>query len=117
MNVTSALINFGSENSKNLMKTIALGMFAAIVLIMSICCLYYKKSFLGFVGSIVTIALTCCTGYSWKIMLINSGKDTTLLGFNRYPAALIILAILLLTAIILLIESIIWIVRQNKSKG
>lgn len=99
------------------METMALGMFAVVVLIMSGCCLYYKKPFLGFASSIVTMALTCWTGYSWKLMLINSGKDTALLGFNRYPAAVIILAILLLTAFILLIVSIIWIARQNKSKG
>ena len=99
------------------METMALGMFAVIVLIMSGGCLYHKKPFLGFASSIVAMALTCWTGYSWKLMLINSGKNTTLLGFNRYPIAVIILAILLLTAFILLIVSIIWIARQNKNKG
>ena len=99
------------------METMAIGMFAVMVLAVSGCCLYYKKPFWSFVSNIVAMALTCWTGYSWKLMLINSGKDTTLLGFNRYPAALIILAILLLVAFILLILSIIGIIRRNKSRG
>ncbi|MBO5649192.1 MAG: hypothetical protein J6S76_04700 [Clostridia bacterium] len=99
------------------METIAIGMFAVIILIVSAYCLYYKKPFWSFSSNIMAMALTCWTGYSWKLMLIRSGKDTTLLGFNHYPTALIILAILLLTAFILLIVSITWIARQNKSKG
>lgn len=99
------------------METMALGMLAVVVLIMSGCCLYYKKPFLGFASSIVTMALTCWAGYSWKLMLISSGKDTTLLGFNRYPAALIILAILSFIAFILPIVAVIGIARQSKSKG
>ena len=99
------------------METMAIGMFAVMVLVVSGCCLYYKKPFWSFVSNIVAMALTCWTGYSWKLMLINSGKDTTLLGFNRYPVALTILSILLLVAFILLIVSIIGIVRRNKSRG
>ena len=98
------------------METMAIGMFAVMVLIVSGCCLYYKKPFWSFVSNIVAMALTCWTGYSWKLMLINSGKDTTLLGFNRYPAALIILVTLLLTAFILLIVSIIWIETLKDKK-
>ena len=99
------------------METMALGFFALAFVIISICCIYYKKSISGIVCSAAAMILTCLTGHSWKEMLIGSGKDTTLLGFNRYPAALIILAILLLTAFILMIVSIIGIVRQNKSKA
>jgi len=99
------------------METMALGTFAVVVLIMSGCCLYYRKPFWSFVSNITAMALTCWTGYSWKLMLMNSGKDTALLGFNRYPAALIILSILLITAFVLLIVSIIWMARKNKSRG
>lgn len=98
------------------METMSTGMFAVVVLIVSGCCLYYKKLFLGFISSIVAVALTYWTGYSWKLMLIGSGKDATLLGFNRYPAALIILAILLIAAFVFMIVSIIWMVRRSRSK-
>ena len=99
------------------METMALGMFAVSVLILSGICMYYKKPFIGFVSSIAAMALTCLTGYSWKLMLIDSGKDTTLLGFSRYPAALIILAALMLTAFIMMIVSGILILQRSKNKS
>ena len=60
--------------------------------------------------------ITFLTGYYWKEMLVDSGKDATLLGFNRYPAVLIVFVILLLTAFIMMVVSIIWIVKRNKNK-
>ena len=63
-----------------------------------------------------TITITFLTGYYWKEMLVDSGKDATLLGFNRYPAVLIVFVILLLTAFIMMVVSIIWIVKRNKNK-
>ena len=110
-------INKTLTKEREYIETITIGLFAVIILIVSACCLYYKKPFWSFSGNIIAMALTCWTGYRWKLMLISGGKDTTLLGFNHYPAALIILAILWLTAFILLIVSITWIARQNKSKG
>jgi len=98
------------------MEAMVIGMFSVVALVVSGCCLYYKKPFWSFINSMIAMALTGWTGYSWKLMLINSGKDTTLLGFNRYPAALIILAILFLIAFISIIVSIIWTARKNKSK-
>ncbi|MBQ2776601.1 MAG: hypothetical protein IJF50_03790 [Peptococcaceae bacterium] len=97
------------------METMALGMFAVSVLILSFVCMYYKKPFIGFVSSIAAMALTCLTGYSWKLMLIDSGKDTTLLGFSRYPAALIILCILLLLAAVSMTFSVILILRKRRN--
>ena len=99
------------------MAAMALGIFAAVVLISSVCCLCYKRPVLGFVSSVVTMILTYLTGCSWRDILIGSGKDASLLGFHRYPAAPVILAILLLTAFVVMIVSILWIVRRNKSKN
>ena len=99
------------------METKAFGMFAVVILILSGVCVYYKKPVIGFVSSIAAMALTYLTGYSWKLMLIDSGKDTTLLGFSRYPAALIILAALILTAFIMMIVNGILILKRSKSKS
>ena len=99
------------------METIALGLFTLTLLLISICCLYHKKPVWGMVCSVAAVVLAFLTGHSWKEMLTGSGKDSTLLGFHRYPAAPMILAILLLAACILMIVSIIGIVRQNKSKA
>jgi|GEM_PF-738853 len=97
--------------------TMALGMFSGTVLILSVCFLCLKKPFWSLVCNMAIVVLVCWTGYGWKLMLISSGKDTTLLGFYRYPAALIILAILLLSALILMIVSTSVIVRKRKSKS
>lgn len=64
-----------------------------------------------------TMVLTYLTGCYWREMLISSGKDTTLLGFHRYPASVVILAALMITALVILIVSIIWLVKRNKSKN
>ena len=74
----------------------------------------YKKPVLGIASSIVTVILTFLTGNGWRELLISGGKDTTLLGFQRYPAALIILGILLVAAFVVLAVSIIWIARRNE---
>jgi len=99
------------------METMALGIFALTLLIGSGCCLCCKKPVLGFAGSIAAMVLTYLTGSSWRGMLIDGGKDTYLLGFERYPAAPVILAILLLSAFAVMIVSIIWMSRRNKNKN
>ena len=96
------------------METIALGMLALIFLIVAVCCLIYRKPLLGFASSIVTIMLTYLTGCSWKELLMDGGKDTALLGFRRYPAAPILLAILLIAAFVVLMVSIAWAARKNR---
>ena len=97
------------------METMALGLLAIVVLLAAGYCLRCRKLFWSIVGSIVVMVLTCLTGHSWKLMLIGSGKDTTLLGFSRYPAAPVILAILLLTALAMIIASVVGIAKRNKS--
>ena len=89
----------------------------SMLLIISVCCLLYKKPIWEIVSSVAAMALTYMTGCSWKEMLAESGKDTAWLGFNRYPAALSILAVLLLTAFVLMIVGIIGAARQHKNKG
>ena len=98
------------------METMATGMLAGIVLILAACCVYAKRLLCGLIGSGIAALLTVQTGYYWKSMLLNSGKDTTLLGFGRYPAALILLAVLLLAAVLIAAISIIGIVRRHSRK-
>jgi len=95
------------------MNTLALGLLAAVVLILSGCCQYYKKPVPGFVSSIAAMALTVWSGYTWNLLLIESGKDTALLGFHRYPAAVILLCMLLLLAAVSLIVHVCAILRRK----
>ena len=98
------------------MEMMATGMLAGIALILAACCVYAKRPLCGLIGSVMTAVLTIQTGYYWKSMLLNSGKDTTLLGFDRYPAALILLAVLLLAAALIAAVSIVGIVRRHSRK-
>ena len=98
------------------METMAVGMLAGIVLILAACCVYAKRLLCGLIGSVIAALLTVQTGYCWKSMLLNSGKDTTLLGFDRYPAALILLAVLLLAAALVAAVSIVGIVGRHSRK-
>ena len=99
------------------METMALGIFAVMALVVSACLVYYQKPFWSFASGLFAIVLTCWTGYSWKLMLISSGKDAALLGLRRYPAATMILTVLLLTAFVLMLVSILGMVRQSKGKA
>ena len=80
------------------MMTLALAMLAAAACMLSGCCLHYQKPFFGFLCSCAAMVLTCQTGYGWKQMLINSGKDTALLGFRRYPPVVMIMGLLFVLA-------------------
>lgn len=95
------------------METMAFGMLSVVVFVAAVCCLCCKKTLWGLIASIASIALTCWTGYCWKLMLISSGKDASLFGFHRYPAALIILCILLFLAIFSTVFSVISMARKR----
>jgi hypothetical protein len=97
------------------MKTMAFGMLAFLLLLCSVCCLHYRRPRLGLVCSAVTVMLTGLTGYSWREMLLGSGKDTALLGFHRYPAAVILLAGLLLAAVAVTAVSILRSVGRKRN--
>lgn len=96
------------------MATMLFGYLAFTALILCGCCLCCKRPFWGLLCSIGTMVLVYFTGYTWKFMLISSGKDATLLGFHRYPAALVTLVVLTVFAVASMIISVIWMVRRKK---
>lgn len=98
------------------MGTLVLAMLSLALLAVSAGCLYYKKSFLGSLGGIAAMALTYVTCCGWVKMLADSGKNTALLGFARYPAAVILLAALMLASLVITIVNIVRMVRRNISK-
>ena len=83
----------------------AFGLFALTVLVIAVCCLHFRKYAWGVACSVTGLVLTCLTGFFWIKMLVESGKDSTLLGFHRYPAALVILGMLFLAAFVLILVS------------
>ena len=95
------------------MGTMTFGMLALTLLTVSGWCVFNKKYLLGICGSIASVFLTVLSGYSWRKMLIDSGKDTALLGFYSYPAALIILVLLSVCAAVMLIVSAVMMARKK----
>ena len=96
------------------METMALGLLAFTIPITSICCLHYKKPIGAIVCGIAVMVFSCLTAYYWKQILIASGKNVTMLGFNRYPAAVIILAALMIGALIVLVIGTISALRERR---
>jgi len=97
------------------MEAMTLGFFALMLLLCSAGCLHYKRPAFGLFCNVMTIVLTYLTGCSWKAMLIESGKDTALLGFHRYPAAPIFLTLLLISTFVFAIMNIVGLIKQNKA--
>jgi len=75
------------------------GFISLTIIIIAFCCLFYKKYLCCLLCSISSFIPIGLTGYHWFLMLEGSGKNTSLLGFSRYPAALIILLILFLLSV------------------
>ena len=96
------------------METMMFGLFSVTLVISAIGCLGCRKPVSGFICSIAAMVCVCLTGYFWREMLINSGKNPALLGFERYPAALVILVVLFLGALTTLAISIFGIAKLNK---
>lgn len=96
------------------MEAMALGFIAAVILVLS-ACYSRKKPVFGLLGGIAAIPLTLQAAYFWTEMLIMSGKDTTLLGFKRYPTAFIIFCALLFLSAFVIILSIITVIKQKSN--
>lgn len=62
----------------------------------------------------LTILSICISAFNWRLALIDSGKNTFLLGFYRYPYALIICIILFLAGVLFLAQGIM--TYKNASK-
>lgn len=94
------------------MEAMLLGALALVLLTVSCYCLYHKKSVFALICGITSITATYLTGYHWREMLKDSGKDTALLGFNRYPLVVIILAALMLVALVIFLVCVVKIVKE-----
>jgi len=98
------------------MAAMAAYILALILLTISVYCLYCKKAIPGIVCSTAAAVFTYFCGYFWKELLKVSGKDTALLGFNRYPAAVILIAVLGAAAAIVFTAGVIMIIKKSKKK-
>lgn len=98
------------------MEAMALGFAAFVLLAISGACRYCGKFVWGIICGAATVPLTYLTAALWNDLLAESGKDTALLGWERYPAAVVILAALLFAAVILVIVNMAGIAKRNQSR-
>ena len=98
------------------MEAMASGLFALTFVILSWCCLSIKRNIWAIICGITALPLIYIAGHYWREMLAVSGKDTALLGFYRYPAAPIILILLLIFALLSMIIGIFLIAKRNNCK-
>lgn len=94
------------------METMMFGILAFAILSVSVFCIYCRKPVLAFVGSMLSVVLTIWTGFCWRMMLTESGKEAAWLGIQRYPVAVIMLAALLIAAFSVMTVSVIRIARR-----
>ena len=97
------------------METMVFGILAVAVLTVSVFCICGRKPVLALVSGTLSAVLTVWTGVCWRAMLTASGKDAAWLGFQRYPAAVILLALLLVASVTVMTVSVIRITRGSKS--
>ncbi len=57
-------------------------------------------------GMFETMVFIMLSAYNWRLALIDSGKNPAWLGFERYPAALILVVIVFTAGCYLLVTGI-----------
>ncbi|MBQ3177874.1 MAG: hypothetical protein IJB52_08655 [Clostridia bacterium] len=99
------------------METVMWGTLVLFALVLTGNFLYRKKPFPGGLTSAGAMVLIWLTGRSWLSMLIQSGKDTTLLGFYVYPAVPVIQLILsVLAAGGMIVSAVMFLRRRHTNK-
>lgn len=98
------------------MEAMALGFAAFVLLAISGVCRYCGKFVWGIICGAAAVPLTYLAAALWNDLLAESGKDTVLLGWERYPAAVVVLVALLFAAVILVIVNMAGVVKRNQSR-
>ena len=80
--------------------TILFGTAALTAVFASVALLSVRRYALSIIFGVLTMFFVVLSACNWRLALIDSGKDPAWLGFARYPAALITLAVLLCGALV-----------------
>ena len=73
-----------------------------------------KKPILSMILSAADLVFAFLSGYNWRLALVDSGKDPAWLGFQRYPASLILLLLLAAAGLACLLGSAILMGKQKQ---
>ena len=86
-------------------ETIIFGMSAAFICAYTLCFIKKKPLLRAFWG-VVTMVFITLSAYNWRLALIDSGKDPAWLGFERYPASLILVVIVFAGGLYLVVSGL-----------
>ena len=86
-------------------ETIIFGMSAAFICAYTLCFIKKKPLLRAFWG-VVTMVFITLSAYNWRFALIDSGKDPAWLGFERYPASLILVVIVFAGGLYLVVSGL-----------
>ena len=86
-------------------ETIVFGMSAAFICAYTLCFIKKKPLLRAFWG-VVTMVFITLSAYNWRLALIDSGKDPAWLGFERYPASLILVVIVFAGGLYLVVSGL-----------
>lgn len=89
-----------------MMETILFGGLALLAGILAVS-LLKKRPVLSALSGVAAAILICLSAYNWRLALIDSGKDPAWLGFERYPFAPVICAVLFLAGVYCAVKSVI----------
>ena len=96
-----------------MVETIIYGLFAFFSVLIAFLVLRDKPLISVLLG-IITYPLLILSGYNWRLALIDSGKNPAMLGYARYPFALITLITFAVLALICILVGIILILKRRK---
>ena len=64
---------------------------------------------------LISAVFTVLSAFSWRSALIESGKDTALLGFGSYPLAVILLFLIFAAALVCVILSLVNMIKAKNA--
>jgi len=75
-----------------------------------------KLPFVSVLSGLTTNVFLVLSAHNWRLALIDSGKNTAWLGFERYPLVLILYIVLVLTGAVCVVIGLIRLFRKHGKK-
>ena len=96
--------------------TILFAMLSLACVIFAAVFKYGKLHILTGSAGLATIVSIAVSSHFWRLALIESGKNTRLLGYERYPAILYIVAALVAVGLFCTVAGIVGLVKEKRVK-
>ena len=95
-----------------MIEACAFGVFALMAVLAAVALLRKSPLASALLGE-AAVALEAMCAKNWLLALADSGKDTAMLGFERYPAAAVMLAAIFVAALSCIVLGIVFFVKSK----